>query len=71
MDNTAPPTLPLPASVSRCMGQGERQFLRCQRSNTCARYQTTQHASEPWPDNPPMYRACSDETYSLFMEYQK
>ena len=64
-------TLPLPANVSRCLGQGERQFLRCQRSGACARFQTTQHDNEPWPDAPPAYRACADETFSLFMEYKK
>jgi len=69
MDEIKPATLPLPVTVSRCLGHGDRKGEWCQRHSECARHKTISHINEPWDRvGAPYYRMCSDMQFLSFME---
>lgn len=64
--------LPLPETVSRCLGHGDKRGEWCDKHNECARHKTIGHIDEPWDKVPaPYYRMCSDYRFVSFMEIEK
>jgi hypothetical protein len=72
MEGNTPVTLPLHPDVSRCLGHGARKGEWCEKANNCARHMTIHRIDEQWEQaTPPYYRACSNDEFLLFMEYEK
>ena len=70
-DETPPATLPLPASMTRCLAHDGRLGQTCQKADQCARNLTIRHPLEPF-DHPdlqqqPPHKLCSDERYSSYL----
>ena len=68
-DETPPATLPLPASMTRCLAHDGRLGQACQKADQCARHLTIRHPAEPVtdPDLRTEYKVCADNSRQLFI----
>lgn len=66
MDLTHKPiTLPLDASINRCLAHGSNRLDWCEKRATCACHETIKH--DAGIHAPAAYRKCSTEAYACYL----
>ena len=61
---TTPITLPLDASINRCLAHGDKHGEWCERRYACACHETIKHDLVPVPT---AYRKCATDLYAAFL----